>query len=116
MMRRVRTIPAIQWIVTQANWTPITGKNAVTSSVSIVAAMSQWKVRDACEWRSTRSGTSGAASGAVFGALGAMIQTYKWCPTTNRKPAMAAAQSRSQATPTSTSWPQGFGAVLRISI
>ena len=34
-------MPAIQWIVTHANCTPITGKKAVMSSVSIVAAMSQ---------------------------------------------------------------------------
>ncbi len=55
-----RTTPAIQWIVTQGNRIPTTGKNAVIRSTNIETAMSQWKPREAGEWRSTRSGTPGA--------------------------------------------------------
>ena len=54
MIEAVSTRPAIQWIGTQLNWTPTLGKNAVTSSVSMDAAMIQWNMRAASECRFTR--------------------------------------------------------------
>jgi hypothetical protein len=38
-MEIVRTIPAIQWYVTQANLTPTFGKKAVRSSANMAIAM-----------------------------------------------------------------------------
>ena len=60
-----RTVPAIQWSVTQSNSTPALGRNAVKSSVSIDAAISQWNPRATREWRGTRSGIAAITSGAV---------------------------------------------------
>ena len=34
-------MPAIQWYITQSNWTPTLGRNAVNSSANIDAAMIQ---------------------------------------------------------------------------
>src|SRR4051812_36184864 len=72
-METVRTRPAIQWISIQLNWRPRTGADAVPSSVSIDAAMIQWNMRAASEWRVTRAGTRAAAAsftGAVAGPAG----------------------------------------------
>ena len=74
-MSRVRAIPATQWMVTHANWIPRTGKNAVTNSVNMEVAMSQWNVRDDLLWRSTRDGRDGASCAAVFGLAGAKKDT-----------------------------------------
>jgi hypothetical protein len=41
MTEAVNTAPAIQWYVTQSNWIPTRGRNAVIKSVSIEAAMIQ---------------------------------------------------------------------------
>ena len=48
-------------MVTHANWMPMIGKNPVTSSTSIAAAITQWKIRAHSVWRSIVSGTSAAA-------------------------------------------------------
>src|SRR5579864_3644088 len=61
----VKTRPAIQWYVTQLNWTPTFGRKAVTRSVNMAAAMIQWNRRAASEWRGTRAGTLAATSGDV---------------------------------------------------
>ncbi len=45
----VSTSPAIQCHVTQANLTPAIGRNAVSSSVNIDAAITQWNARAAPE-------------------------------------------------------------------
>ena len=55
-------MPAIQWMVTHANWMPMIGKNPVTSSTSIAAAITQWKMRAHRVCRSIVSGTPPPAS------------------------------------------------------
>ena len=45
MTVRISRTPAIQWMVTQGNWIPITGKKAVISSTNMVALIVQWNPR-----------------------------------------------------------------------
>src|SRR5713226_1205123 len=65
MTETVRTIPAIQWYVTQANRTPTFGRKAVRSSANMAIAMIKWKSRAPKECRATRSGTWAATPEAV---------------------------------------------------
>ena len=57
MIVPTKTRPAIQWIATQSNWMPSTGKKPVTSRTKIAAVIDQWNRRDAMECRMILSGT-----------------------------------------------------------
>src|SRR6266849_1401457 len=102
-MEMVRTTPAIQWYVTQANLTPTFGRKAVMSSANMAIDMIKWKRRAPSECLATRSGTWAAAPEVLAAAPSectatgfAQYLTYTACPIRNSKPPIADTHKRLQ--------------------
>ena len=107
--------PAIQWMVTQGNWIPMTGKKAVISSANMVADIDQWNPRAPALWRRIFSGRSFASLSSIS-PVPTFFGTMSAWPTTKTAPTMTAAQIRSHETPIGTFSPQGFSARRRNSM
>ena len=116
-MVSVRTTPAHQWIVTHANWSPMTGANAVISSTSIAADMTQWNTRSDMACRRIWAGSPATLDPSPVPAdsAGASHFAHTAWAVTKAKPPITAAHIKSQEIPIRTSWPHGLAALLQSS-